>query len=1061
MRDLSSLQSVLAGLSTWGRRPAIGLRSTLATRWWSYRRLHRNALYAAHLFQQQRLTPGERILLFAPNSPEWAACLLGAAWRGLVVAAVDAATPPAEVQRLAIETNCTVIVVIGRHSTAGITHRTLRILDLEAPPGLTLDAAALRCQIKPSDTAVILFTSGTGGKPRAVPLTHHNLACQLPRFQFWRPVLRIAPTRLLALSPLSHIQGLLLSLCVPLTLGLSVLYSTSIEPQHLQRTLRFGRIRILSTVPRVLQLLQDSMEMHAGSSPSVLRRRLLGRTFRGILTGGATLPLARELFWRKAGVVLVQGYGSTESTGFVTINRPVVGRRGSIGRAVHRDSLHIAPDGELFVRGPHVAPGCAADGESADSTTGFFPTGDLVRQDCSGRLYFLGRKTERIVTAEGHNIDPNQIETALREHAALMDAVVFAGDNAGLEELHAVLLLDDPSAAVAAQIVQQTNRTLAPWQRIRGWTAWQQRDFPRAALGKPKREEIIEAVRNLGASASVPGVPLSQPAIERILEEPDSHSRIAGVAAYLRRTQPNATEPELRARARQFDLDSIEEAELFMLLGQTGPRPAVTDAPKPHTPEMPTAEATTTDLPRSSAPMVAPAWQHSIAGAVMRAIFGSLFRGVVLPVSLRVRVTGREKLAQLDAHAGPILFAVHRPDREHPVEYLALIRALPWRFARRVLLLMGDRPLLETHFYRKPQDSALYRIFVAGIVNLAIPSVLPLVIFGGGTITGLEETDFWIARGFHPLVTWTRATARLAAETQATVVPVRLAGKRTGWWTSRVEVQFEDPVRLSPFAGDVAAHIQIESATAAPIETDLRSTSSASRIEAPIQSDTLRSAHASTPASRPSIAGTLVRSILGPVFRRVVLPLGLRVQVTGVDNLAQLDDQGGAIFFAVHRHERKHPVEILALVRALPMRLARRAMIVMGVPNLEEKLQQDPAHATRYRLYASAMINIGIPAVFPVVIGGQGTIAGMEETDYWLARGFHPIVTWSRAMARLASETQATVVPVRLGGHRPGWFRSRAEIHFAEPIRLYPFSSDMAADIQVQTAFNAPTELVS
>ena len=829
MSKLTSLQSILAGLPSYRNRPAIGLRSTLATRWWSYSRLHRNALYAAHLFARQGLKPGDRILLYATNSPEWSACLLGAAWRGLVVAAVDAATPLEEMQRLAIETEAAAIVVIGRQNTAGITYRTLRLIDLDPPRDLDLDAAALRIAVKPSDLAVILFTSGTGGQPRAVPLTHNNLVCQLWRFQYLRPLLRVAPTRLLALSPLSHIQGLLLSLCIPLTLGLSAVYSSSVEPHHLQRTIRYGRIRVLSTVPRVLQLLQDSMEAGAGdrTSPRRLRRRSLGPTFRGILTGGATLPLARELFWRKAGVILTQGYGSTESTGIATINRPIVGRRGSIGRAVHRDSLFIAPDGELFVRGPHLSPAYAPDASSPQAA-GFFPTGDLVRQDRGGRLYFLGRKTDRIVTAEGHNIDPNEIENVLREHAALVDAVVFADDRAGLEELHAVLLLGAPSAAVAAQIVQQTNRKLAPWRRIRGWTVWEQADFPRATLDKPQRAAIVAAVRSPAASAE-PAL-ASEPAVERttverILEQPDSHARIGGLAAYLRRTEPNATEQQLRARARQFDLDSIEEAELFLLLGQNGERSAEQAPPSAaDIPAFPDSDSLVNDAdsalkppPRSKAPLASPAWQYSIAGPVARSIVGTIFRGIVLPLMLRIKVTGREKLARLDRRAGPIIFTAHRPDREHPVEFLALIRALPWRLKRRVMILMGDRPMLETHFYRKPEDSTLFRLYVSAMVTVGMPAVLPFVLFGGGMTTGLEEADFWMARGFHPLVTWSRAIARLAAETQATVVPVRLGGKRTGWWSSCVEVHFEEPVRLYPFGGDAQAFIQLESIFSNPI----------------------------------------------------------------------------------------------------------------------------------------------------------------------------------------------------------------------------------------------------
>lgn len=100
IKELATLQSLLDSLPAWGKRRALALRGDFGFRWWTYARLHDNALRAAASLRRRNLAPRDRILLWAPNSPEWVAYLLGAALRGLVVVPVDAAAPIAEVERI-------------------------------------------------------------------------------------------------------------------------------------------------------------------------------------------------------------------------------------------------------------------------------------------------------------------------------------------------------------------------------------------------------------------------------------------------------------------------------------------------------------------------------------------------------------------------------------------------------------------------------------------------------------------------------------------------------------------------------------------------------------------------------------------------------------------------------------------------------------------------------------------------------------------------------------------------------------------------------------------------
>jgi long-chain acyl-CoA synthetase len=804
MPGLITLQSILEGLPSWGARPALGLRATFGTRWWSYAELYRNSLYAAYLFQQQDLRPGERIVIYGRNCPEWIACLLGAAWRALVLVPVDAGMHPAEVERLTEEIGAVLVVTFPSQNSDGIRHRLLRFITLGAPVELELDAEPLRQPLEPDGPAVIIFTSGVGGRPRGVVLTHRNLTCQLPRFQYWRPVLRIVPARLLALSPLSHVQGFMLSACVPLTLGLTVLYTHSVEPHHLQRTLRAARVRVLSTVPRILQMLQSSMLAMPGARPSwALRRRALGPLFRAVLTGGATLPESCESFWRRCGCILVQGYGSTETAAIVTINPPLLGRDGSIGRGIHRDSLRIAPDGELLVRGPHLSPGYA-DATLPLTPDGFLPTGDFVRRDSRNRLYFIGRKSERLVTAEGYNIDPNVIETALRRHPEVVDAVAFAISPGGFDELHATILLRTTDAAVAGAAVQRANAALSPWERVRSWTIWPEADFPRAKLEKVDRAAVIAGtgvLLDLALKENDQPRPALVPAtLDEILADPDSRFRVQRLADFLRESSPNSSAGERIRQVRELGLDSIQAAELITLLekaSSAGPADQM---------RQPSAGTLPGEYEPSGAVRRAPRWQITLAGSLLRAVFRPLLRSLILPIFVKVRVTGRRHLESL---TGPVVFAIQRPDRQHPVEFLAIFRALPSPLARRLLFVIAEKPFFETRYYRKPGDTALFRFFVACVALLGLPAIAPYVLLETGTVRGLEETCTWMDRGFHPLVTWSAAPARITVETGATVVPIHLYGNWSSWWNARIHVRFGLPQATLPFAQEEYTHLHI------------------------------------------------------------------------------------------------------------------------------------------------------------------------------------------------------------------------------------------------------------
>jgi long-chain acyl-CoA synthetase len=749
---MQTLLDLIAALPRLGNRRAAGFAADHGVRWWTYRELHEMAHRAARILAARGIVRGQRIVLHGPNCPEWVAFFLGAALRGIVVVPVDANETTARLIEIARLTNAVFLIDVRRNPLIGIPRHDLHDLS-----GAGAGGDAGRAAVQPSDTAAILFTSGSTGAPRGVVLSHANLLRQAAPFLRFRAPLRLLRFRLLALSPLSHVQGLVVGLLLPFALGLIVLYTHSAEPRHLIRTIRTSRIRFLNAVPRLLDLLERELRTEIGEGGFRRMAQVMGRRFRVILAGGAALPAEREAFWRRSRVAVVQGYGLTETSAIATINVPFLGRAGSIGFAVHRGSIRLAPDGEVLVRGPHVASAFIGDVAGAFTDEGELRTGDLATRDGRNRFFFVGRKKDAIVTAEGHTVHPAALESSLLAASEVRDAVVLPVHRDGLEEIHAVLLLDPGSDA--AGIVQRTNVRLAPHERIRSWTVWPEEDFPRGVLGKADRAGIARRI-SIAPAPLPPGPP---PSLLLATRDPDPRRRVEALAAWLaaHRDAPVA------GTLRDAGVDSIEVLQVLTRL-EEAKRVAIEDPVEDvDAPEWPVAEA------------LAP-----VRWLVRRAIVDP-----VLAVTTRVGVEGAGHLADVGVRSFLALDGDTRLDR---VDFLRVYSAVPPRLRRGLMFLLASQHL-------RGEDRPLwFRIYMQSVLRFAMPVFIPYALFPkrseAGTADALRRACVCIDRGLTPLTTWGRGTAVMATECRLTVVPVRLRDDGGG----RVTVRFLPPIAPHP-----------------------------------------------------------------------------------------------------------------------------------------------------------------------------------------------------------------------------------------------------------------------
>src|SRR5207247_4126724 len=188
--------------------------------------------------------------------------------------------------------------------------------------------------------------------------------------------------------------------------------------------------------------------------------RMFGWKFWAFVVGAAPLDPGLESFWSELGYVVVQGYGLTETAPIVSLNHPFGTKKGSVGKAIAGVDVSIAPDGEILVRGENVTTGYfnAADETARAFEDGWFHTGDIGEISPEGELFIRGRKKEMIVTPEGLNVFPEDVERVLNRVPGVRDSAVVGmpiGPGNDAERVHAVLVLE-PGGDVEA-VVREAN----------------------------------------------------------------------------------------------------------------------------------------------------------------------------------------------------------------------------------------------------------------------------------------------------------------------------------------------------------------------------------------------------------------------------------------------------------------------------------------------------------------------------------------------------------------------------------------------------------------------------
>lgn len=465
-----------------------------AVTWGAYAKLIKHAtLFLA----SAGLKSGDRAAIYAPNSVEWISAAMAIEAAGGVMVPIYPANTAAQAAYVVSHSDTKVLFVdtpglLSRvfeawdeyaHVTTIVTLSTegmapgpiiegLRAKGVKVPPVADVERklvawyrvqsiGAARDQESPQEfqrlldsvsldqVAQMLYTSGTSGNPKGVPLTHRNVGVN---GQDWlrcnAPLLAEHDVDLMWL-PMSHIFGFG-EACLGNTFGWTT-YMT--DPASVMALLPKVRPTVFMSVP----VLWEKLAMSAATESDPAKRRaklaeVTGGSLRFCLSGGAGLKREVKELFHQNGQLIVEGYGLTECSPTLTLNRPDAFRFDSVGKVLPSVQVKLAEDGEILAKGPNVFAGYHKDPaatKEAFSDDGWFKTGDIGRFTDDGFLQIVDRKKDILVTAGGKNVPPANIELRFRDDPFIAHVVVY-GD--GKKFLTAAVWLHD--AAVNAQLKQ-------------------------------------------------------------------------------------------------------------------------------------------------------------------------------------------------------------------------------------------------------------------------------------------------------------------------------------------------------------------------------------------------------------------------------------------------------------------------------------------------------------------------------------------------------------------------------------------------------------------------------
>ncbi len=532
----------------------------------TYNQLRERSVDVSATLIKLGLQPGERCAIFMESRPEWAIAYFGIVSAAGVTVPLDTKLSETEVLFILNDAQARCVFASGHYvdliqqRRADLPHlKQVFSFDGSSDP-MIIDVTGLRCgpedirnrplDVKPEDTALIVYTSGTTGMAKGVMISYKNLLFEVMQLH---SLVQFSPRdHFISILPLNHLLEITGGLIAPLYSGACVTYCSSLKAPTIMKLMQENKATGMFLVPLVLKMFHNGVCKQLEKLPAGQQRTVkwlmrvsrflhrfginagklffkkihdgFGGHLKCFVCGGAPLEKNIEEDFEAWGIPILQGYGLTETSPVIAVNTFKDRRIGSVGKPLSGLEVRIVPpegggtrpgEGEITVRGPNVMKGYyqRPDLTAEVIRDGFFHTGDLGYLDRDGFLFISGRIKNLIVLGGGKKIFPEEVEEVMSKSPLIKEICVLGrkatqGIRKGTEEVYAVVVPDwdrfsqaerSDDAQIQAKIsaaLEERGKHLADYKRVSEFEIWRE-ELPKTSTRKIKRKEVLAKITGL------------------------------------------------------------------------------------------------------------------------------------------------------------------------------------------------------------------------------------------------------------------------------------------------------------------------------------------------------------------------------------------------------------------------------------------------------------------------------------------------------------------------------------------------------------------------------------
>ncbi|MDT7699760.1 MAG: long-chain acyl-CoA synthetase [Pseudonocardiales bacterium] len=486
--------NLIATAEKYGDRPAVRLDDHVL----SYRDLHAAAAAVAGTLRSRGIAPGDRVGLVLPNVPAFPILFYGALLAGAAVVPMNPLLKAREVEYYLNDSGMS--LVFGWDGGGDVVPTAAEAVGIRGVVVSALGPSAEQLEGEPitvpverddSDTAVILYTSGTTGQPKGAELTHRNLNTNA-NMTVDTLIEITSDDVIMGCLPLFHVFGLTCGLNAAVVSGSCLTLLPRFDGGKALEMVGRDKVTVFEGVPTMYA----GMLHHANAGSADMS------SLRTCITGGSAMPVEiLKAFEQKFGCQVLEGYGLSETSPVASFNQPGRERKpGSIGfqvrgcemRLVDDDGNDVGADtpGEIAIRGENVMKGYWGRPEATAEAIpdGWFRTGDIATKDADGYYFIVDRKKDLIIRG-GYNVYPREVEETLYEHPAVAEAAVVGMKHSDLgEEIGAAVALKAGQSADPDELRDFVKERMAAYKYPR--KVWIVDALPKGPTGKILRREV-------------------------------------------------------------------------------------------------------------------------------------------------------------------------------------------------------------------------------------------------------------------------------------------------------------------------------------------------------------------------------------------------------------------------------------------------------------------------------------------------------------------------------------------------------------------------------------------